>query len=211
MSVRGRGRQAGRPVVFSTDDRIRQIKSSAERLFLEDGYVRTTMQAIANAANISKKTLYEIYPDKAAVFLAVLREQDTDLMFTPLEDGQSAREALISSMTQVVSFLFRPRQLALTRIAISEGDPELSRALETHIDGSYRTFLARMIEMADQGLLGRDAADRYADLMLGAALGSWHLRALAGGREEPRNSLIDDRICDVVDTFAARLQLDSGS
>ncbi|WP_368518171.1 TetR/AcrR family transcriptional regulator [Rhizobium sp.] len=167
------------------------------------------MQGIANAANISKKTLYEIYPDKTAVFLAVLREQDTDPIFTPLEDGQSARDALISSMTQVVSFIFRPRQLALTRIAISEGDPELSRALETHIDGSYRTFLARMIEMADQGLLGRDAANRYADLMLGAALGSWHLRALAGGREEPRNSLINDRICDIVDTFAARLQLDA--
>jgi AcrR family transcriptional regulator len=197
--------------VFTADDRVRQIKSGAERLFLELGYARTSMQSIASTANISKRTLYQIYPDKASVFLALLRDQDKDAVFAPIAQHQSAHDALASSLSQAAQFVFRPKQLALTRIAISEAAPELSVVLATHIDGSFRALLERMIEMADLGMLNHDAARRYADLMLGAVLGSWHLRALAGNDATSAQVALDERISDVIETFASRLQLDEGS
>src|SRR5690242_6187770 len=50
-----------------------QIRTAAQRLFLATGYERTTMDAIAADAHVSKQTLYRYYPAKEALFVDILR------------------------------------------------------------------------------------------------------------------------------------------
>jgi TetR/AcrR family transcriptional regulator, mexJK operon transcriptional repressor len=51
------------------------ILSAAFRLFLEEGFDVATMVKIAEAADLSKSTLYSRYPTKEALFDAVIRER----------------------------------------------------------------------------------------------------------------------------------------
>src|SRR5689334_21317304 len=50
-----------------------QIRAAAGRLFLELGYERASMDAIASAAGVSKQTLYHHYAAKERLFVDVLR------------------------------------------------------------------------------------------------------------------------------------------
>ena len=52
-------------------DRHQQILFTARELFLENGIEPTTMQEIADAAQISKMTLYRYFPDRASVAIEV--------------------------------------------------------------------------------------------------------------------------------------------
>lgn len=49
-----------------------RILDAARELFLRQGLRATTMEAIARAAHMAKATLYAEFPDKDAVFLAIL-------------------------------------------------------------------------------------------------------------------------------------------
>lgn len=51
-----------------------QILEAARKLFLRNGLRGTTMEAIAREARIAKPTLYAHFPDKDAVFLAIVEQ-----------------------------------------------------------------------------------------------------------------------------------------
>ncbi|MBY0354766.1 MAG: TetR/AcrR family transcriptional regulator [Rickettsiales bacterium] len=59
----------GRPVNGATRDAIIKV---ATQLFMQQGLQRTTMDSIARALNISKLTLYSRFPNKDALFTAVI-------------------------------------------------------------------------------------------------------------------------------------------
>jgi len=45
------------------------IESAAHALFLRDGYARTSVDAVAREAGVSKRTVYDYYGDKQRLFL----------------------------------------------------------------------------------------------------------------------------------------------
>ncbi len=53
-------------------DRQEQILSAARRLMLRQGLRATSMEAIAAEARVAKPTLYKYFPDKNAVFEAIV-------------------------------------------------------------------------------------------------------------------------------------------
>ena len=52
----------------------RRDRAAALVLFARDGYERTSVDAIAAEAGVSKRTVYSHYGDKENLFLLVLRE-----------------------------------------------------------------------------------------------------------------------------------------
>ncbi len=48
---------------------------TAQAMFLRDGYNATTMERLAQAANVSKATLYKYFPDKDELFLTLVKER----------------------------------------------------------------------------------------------------------------------------------------
>src|SRR5919202_1059428 len=59
--------------------------SAARRLFLERGYLGTSMDAVALEARVSKQTLYVYYPSKEELFAAVLRELTVERSGQPVQ------------------------------------------------------------------------------------------------------------------------------
>lgn len=66
----------GCPVEF--DPRIGLLQH-AEQLFFHNGYAKTTTDAIAKASGVSKRTLYETYPKKSDIAMAILLRAAQDV------------------------------------------------------------------------------------------------------------------------------------
>jgi AcrR family transcriptional regulator len=71
-SVRSRCQQ--REIDVADSDKREQILSAARRLMLLQGLRATSMEAIAAEARVAKPTLYKYFPDKNAVFEAIVAE-----------------------------------------------------------------------------------------------------------------------------------------
>jgi len=62
----------GRPTRAEASQLQEQLREAAVAVFLQHGYDGATMEEIARAGGITKRTLYARYPDKRAVFLDVI-------------------------------------------------------------------------------------------------------------------------------------------
>src|SRR5215475_5179272 len=62
-------RNAGRP---APDARMTQLLAAAKETFTSKGFAATTMDDIAAAAGMSKKTLYKLFESKTELFRAML-------------------------------------------------------------------------------------------------------------------------------------------
>src|SRR5262245_11441501 len=70
-SVRSVAPRADDPRVVRTRAAVLE---SARALFLRDGYAGTTMEALAAAAGLTKRTLYNNYGDKEALFRLIIAD-----------------------------------------------------------------------------------------------------------------------------------------
>jgi len=64
---------SSKPVREGSAQKREQILAAARELFLADGFERTSMDAIAARAEVSKRTVYDYYGDKRALLLEVVR------------------------------------------------------------------------------------------------------------------------------------------
>lgn len=87
---RSGGHRRGRPIALSCEDRREAIFAALESVHAESGLEGATMQAIAQRAGMSKRTLYDMFPGRTALlrcymdrvagqFITPLPTKDTDL------------------------------------------------------------------------------------------------------------------------------------
>ena len=62
----------GRPSLEDSRRKMAQVQAVAGRLFSERGYRSVTMRDVADAAQVSTRTLYKRYADKLSLFIACL-------------------------------------------------------------------------------------------------------------------------------------------
>jgi AcrR family transcriptional regulator len=159
--------------------------AAAEQVFMRDGYGAATMEDVARVAGMSKKAVYGLYPDKRHLFAAVIANDDAfpKLDAPAPEHRVSPRDALRNHLLAMVEFVLSPRQVAMTRLMISEAghSPELADEFYARVMSKRRAYLAeglaRMPGEEDQAK--RDVVKR-ASTLFDAALGSQHLTALLG-------------------------------
>lgn len=103
----------------------------ASGLFLAAGYGETSIDLIARRAGTSKRTIYDRFPDKAAIFKGVihrivdrLRPPDVAGLFT----GGSFEEILMRICKAILHAALQPEALALHRVIVAEAGrfPELA-------------------------------------------------------------------------------------
>lgn len=128
----GRG---GRPKAAELDEREAYLLRVAGEIFLDLGFDGTTMDEVAEAAGTSKRTLYARYPNKVALFDAVLRDQ-IDRGLAPIAQIQSdhsdLREALIALARALTTAILTPQSIAINRILVSESarSPQFGKLAE---------------------------------------------------------------------------------
>jgi TetR/AcrR family transcriptional regulator, mexJK operon transcriptional repressor len=100
-------------------------------LFLAEGYGATSIEAVAQRARISKRTFYHRFPDKAALFGAVVHRVISGLRppaGTPLYEGGSLEEVLRRLARLMLRAVLTPVALSLNRLMVAEAQrfPELA-------------------------------------------------------------------------------------
>ena len=147
----------GRPRRGEAEVRVEHILAVSTEFFLHEGYTGTTIEGIADAAGVSKRTIYSRYPTKEALFDAVIhRLVDRQLAeeFVPAPDLPLA-EALRRWAQAVFKSGLRPESRTLSSLLLREGHkfPEMTRILLDAVEYQFVIPLATYLQA--QQALGR--------------------------------------------------------
>src|SRR5579859_1188085 len=106
-----------------------RLRTAAHRLFLQQGYLATSVDAILAEAGISsKETLYRHYTNKEALFVDVLSHLTMEqpgfseklAAMPPPHDLPLLQEALTQLSREILSMMCQPGYLSLVRMIVAE-------------------------------------------------------------------------------------------
>jgi AcrR family transcriptional regulator len=144
------------------------IRREAFRLIQENGYAATTVEQIAEAAEVSPSTFFRYFPTKESVVLAddtdpvilnALEEQPPDL--SPSQAVRHAYQAAMANLSEDQREFENARQRLMFSI------PELKAAM---YDEYYRTITAFAEAVGRR--IGRDPSDFELRVFVGALTGA---------------------------------------
>lgn len=191
------------------------VVDAARTLFLRQGYAGTTMEEIAALAGLTKRTLYNNYAGKEALFTQIV----TAVIAYAEEFTRGLREELTVGITdtnlratlhdlgrRLALGIVRPEVVALRRLLIGEArefpalaaeyfDRAPGRVLETLASGFEHLGQIGLLRVAD----ARQAAAQFAYLVAGEPLD----RAMLAGTIPTREHVIA-YAREGVETFLAR-------
>lgn len=137
------------------------IVQAALETFVREGYTRASVDAIAAAAGVSKRTIYDYYGDKHQLFVATLHEtmaghaaEIQDLLVRTLGDVTDLEGALNRFGVAFATGIARSTdRAAVMRLMIAEA-PHFPALREPPAGDTVQGVLAaRLAELGDQGLL----------------------------------------------------------
>jgi AcrR family transcriptional regulator len=169
-------------------ERRTHLLEVASTVFIRDGYAATNMDDIARGAGMSKKTVYKLFPSKAALFEAVVVDQLAPLRFGIDDAGLPLEEALNRRLLDAAELLLSPAKVGLCRLVIAEGPryPELAEAFHrADLDSGASSLERWLAAQAAAGRLEVEDARDTAHMLWGMAIGSLHIELLLGMRGPP--------------------------
>ncbi|MFC2967095.1 TetR/AcrR family transcriptional regulator [Acidimangrovimonas pyrenivorans] len=163
-------RRRGRPVQLDPDTRIARVLDATEALLADQGVDRISMSAIARAAGMSKRTVYELFASREELIGACLRRMLASV-FRPLAPDEAALplpERLRIILTMHWAPGIEDRSLEILRAAIAETrrQPALARHL---LDNGFSELSGRIEEElrreVDRGALALDDIPLAAEIL----------------------------------------------
>jgi TetR/AcrR family transcriptional regulator, mexJK operon transcriptional repressor len=98
-----------------------RILSAARQIFLDGPPEHATMDAVAQKAGMSKKTIYREFKSQLELLGALLAENVADMgQFPPPKPGADIEIELYGMLVRMVTHFTSPRSMALVRLLISE-------------------------------------------------------------------------------------------
>jgi AcrR family transcriptional regulator len=142
-------------------------------VFLKSGYGGSTVDELAAAAQVTKRTLYAYYGDKAEIFSAMVKYLAAAVSL----DAASDRDTLETLAARIVGRLHSDELVGLHQLVIAESTrfPELALILHSSGDARHIARLAEHIR-AERGP-GREL---LAEPLFSLLLGEKHRRRLLG-------------------------------
>ncbi len=180
----------GEPLASGWQRKHNAIAGAALVLFARDGYERTSVDAIAAEAGVSKRTVYSHYGDKENLFLLVLRET-YDVMRERVSaivnrtlsrvDVDDVEEALTACVRDTVRTITRaPERSTLVRLIISEA-PHFPDVLDLWRNGGIVPLIAEpLARLAAAGRLAIDDPAQAADQLYALTFGQVNTKSMMG-------------------------------
>jgi len=181
-----------------------QLIEAAEDIFLAKGYHTATMSDVANAAGMSKKTVYQLIESKSELFAALLEYRQEKLVIPVIQDDWQEQEILVQNLLSLAQFLLSPQQISIIRLIMAE---------YTHGRDFGRIFHQKRVMKAKlllENCLTAIGPPRYrkiddvkemAAMLFGMALGEFQLGVLIGFRAMPTKAVLARRINAAVEVF----------
>jgi AcrR family transcriptional regulator len=201
-------RGAGRPTTEQAEARHEELLDAALDLFLEHGFELTTIEMIAARINMTKRTVYARYADKAALFhAAVQRAIERQIVPQDVLAGfdQGDLAATLESVARLrIGQVMTPNGLRLQRIINTESyrfpgiftdnfEQSAKPVLDFVAGVLDRAIAAGQIAPTDSGF----AASAFMSMVVGG-----QVRAIVSGRV-PTRAELDRKV-----NFTVRLLLD---
>jgi len=159
----------------------RAVIEAATKLFLQNGYLGTNMDEVANVARVSKQTVYKQFSNKESLFIEIVTSMvntASDAVHNAVPrfvDGADLAEYLRDHAYRQLQVVLTPRLMQLRRMVIGEvvRFPELGTNLyESGPKRAMAAFAATLSNLAERGLLSieepADAASHFNWLIMSA-------------------------------------------
>jgi len=196
--------RAGRPAVLAGAERRALLLDAAARVFLQKGYAAATMHAIALDAGMSKKTVYQVFASKLALFDALLADRIFELPAPPCLNGIDAEEDLTRLLLAIADVLLLPDRMGLIRLIISDGpsSPELSTAfVRLQMVQDLNALETWLKQLQERGQLRRGDVVMDARMLFGMTIAEPILKALVNAPVNEDGPAIEQQIRGAVRIF----------
>jgi AcrR family transcriptional regulator len=166
--------------VAATETRVR-ICIAAEQLFLEKGYARTSISAVAKSAGVGEATVYLAFQNKSALLNAVILRAVRD------NDSEDLQELDSLPPEELLPRFAAGQAIVLARaaplIALGESAARMDAELRPFRDQAQRNLRAAFRQLADrldEGGLLRGSARQAADAVYAISSEVTYLRMTEG-------------------------------
>jgi len=188
----------GRPSQAEAARLDEQLRQAAFEMFLERGFDGTTMEAVAQAAGVTKRTLYARYSDKRTLFAAVVPWAMSRHGDEPVPDvgGEDLAAALTEIGRTALARATAPDMVRISRMAMAESErfPEFARSAETLTwSPRMRAVMDLLRRHADEGTIEVDDVETAAEQFL-ALVSAFPARLAAFGVTRARE--VEERRLD---------------
>ncbi|ALF51849.1 TetR family transcriptional regulator [Nostoc piscinale CENA21] len=180
-----------------------QILQGAIRVFLREGYAKTSMDRVSAEAGVSKQTIYSHFQDKEGLFTALM-ERLTLRCFQSIVSNTELQGEPASLLRQVgETYLTKvadnPDYVALLRLVITESQnfPELAKLYNQTVVQRGRFLLSQYF--ASHPELGITDPEAIAHIFMGSLVSYVILQEIMYGKELV--SLSRDRLLDSLMTL----------
>ena len=141
-----------------TSEKRESIVDAAIRAFQQDGYESTSMDRIAEVAGASKRTVYNHFPSKEALFEAVVErfmEEASARKLIPYDPERSLNDQLADFAAAKLDVLDNPRWMGIVKVGLGSmlRDPELARRVTANAAAAERHFTSWLERAVEDGRL----------------------------------------------------------
>ena len=194
-------------------EREQRILDAALKVFSQQGFAGTKMDAIAIEAGLSKPTLYQYFDSKEQLFTAMMQARRDDMLVAFDTDTANAHGARSSSemVRQLYEFawryadtVLRPELLSLARLIIGEAQrfPEVGRAYQqSGPDRVLDGIIAYLEQQRAAGWLQFTEADLAANDLWGLILSAPRNQALYLPDTPPDRATVSRSIVNGLQVF----------
>ncbi len=188
------------------------ILDAAKRLFPEQGFDGTSMDAIATAAGVSKLTVYSHFNDKESLFIEAIRDRCDEQL--PVSMFDAAVSGDVSDQLMPIARAFfglvaSPPSIAMHRLltAGTKTSDKLARLFWKVGPVRAQEGFACFLQRADEaGKLQVADPMRAASQFFSLLKGELHLQMTMGCCEKLSDAMIEEHLVATVDTFVRAYQ-----
>jgi len=186
--------------------RMAHLLAAAKETFTGKGFAATTMDDIASAAGMSKKTLYKLFDSKTELFRAMLLRSLPEVHFAnpPLTGAPTAQ--LRTALRRIADVALAPGEIALHRLIIGErqASPDLGRMFgEVIMETGVDDLVALLKTVPLEPRLAGQPHRAVAEMLLGMVFSHDHFRLLTDERFKLNRRNLDKRIDLAISMFCA--------
>jgi TetR/AcrR family transcriptional repressor of mexJK operon len=134
------------------------VLAAAEQAFVKFGYAGTSIDAVAELAGVSKRTVYSNFETKQTLYAEVIKKRCADVRpgLDPKVDDADPEETLLKASVAFLEAIYAPEQIALyqTVVADSRQFPDAGKMMfDGPVMRSQHVFDDYFRKQVDKGLM----------------------------------------------------------
>lgn len=205
MATQARRERRGRPTQAEAAEKRQGIVDAATALFLSSGYREVSVRRIADAADVSTRTVFNLFEDKASLFIACLDSISPGVDSPLLTERPSVEETLEIFATRMLGTMSDAQGLGFARLVMTDGRdfPELAQA---GFANQERQFVRPLAEFLSHRLSQPERSGRLARTFIAMAIAEWN-RSVTFNQPLPGPEAVAEHAREVARIFVRGVDL----